>query len=174
MKLLPLLPVLAVTLPLVTSCEDVKVKASDAMEAAAAGLERLAEEVRDLDLSGLSPEALREKGKELVDGLSDQLRELKDSDQARLLGDKLQIVVEKLEEARGRLGEQLPDARQLREASTGLRERARENPELEGIVQPLLDRIDQLLGSEELPEAGAQPGTSTHPGSANQPDAEGR
>ena len=138
--LLPALPLLFA----LTSCDQAKVKASEALDGASQALSQLADSVEELDLSGLSPEAIGQKGRELAEAAATQLGEIRDSETARRVVTALEPVVDKLHAARELIGEHMPSMAELQEAALALEERVAGDEGLRGIVQPLIEKIERL------------------------------
>ena len=141
MKLL--LPALTVLLAL-ASCDQAKVKASEALDGASQALSQLSDAVEELDLSSLSPEAIGEKGRELARAAATQLGEIRDSETARRAVQTLEPVVDKLHAARELIGEHMPSMTELQEAARALEQKVAGDEGLRGIVQPLIEKIDRL------------------------------
>lgn len=144
MKLHPLLLALPLALA-ATSCDEAKVHASEALEKGSQAMQKLAQEVRDIDWSALQPEAIVAKGKEIAGDVAQRLGEIRDSESASKLVDQLTPVVDKLQKAKEILGDKMPTMSQLQEAARKLEERVAGDEGLKGAVQPLLERLEKLF-----------------------------
>lgn len=136
----------ALVLASACSREEVEAKANQAAEAASASLEALEKELDGIDLSAVSPEALKAKLGTAVESLSATLGEIKDQATAENFKAALEPVVAKLSEAKHALGEELPSREELQAELEELKVRFKDNAAVQKVLQPLIDKLHELTG----------------------------
>ena len=133
-------------LPLVfTSCGEAKVQASNAADKVAETAGDLVNSVKDLDLSKLAPEAMAEKGGELIKGLGEKLGEVKDKASAEKISGALAPVVDKLADMKDLLADKMPSMDSLKSIVTGLKDKFSGDSGIMAALKPLLDKFTALF-----------------------------
>ena len=122
------------------SCEG-DVKAGDLIDSAKGALEK----VEDLDLSKLSPDALKETASGLVGDLSSKLGEVKDLASAENLSKTLGPAIEKVSQLKGLLGDKMPDLSSLKDAAEKLGSQFEGDSAIMKVLGPLIEKILSLL-----------------------------
>ena len=108
--------------------------------------DRVGDRLSDLDLSGLTPQALRDHAENMVSNVSDKLGEIRDTESATRIRDELQPTIDKLAEIKGKLAAELPDSTTLSNAVADLKERFADQPAVMQVLTPLIAKIETLLG----------------------------
>lgn len=139
-----LFPTLALSvLVALTACsrEEVEAKMDQAHAQASAALE----ELENLDLSALSPEALQARAAEVGEYLSDKLEEIDDQASAERVKTTIQPYVDKLVQMKDAIGERMPDMSSLSETVDDLKARFADNESVMSVLQPLIDKLQALF-----------------------------
>ena len=123
---------------------EVEAKANQAAAAAVASLEALQRELDEIDLSAVSPEALKAKLGTAVESLSATLGEIKDQATAENIKEAVEPLVAKLSEAKQALGEELPSREELQAELEELKVRFKDNAAVQKVLQPLIDKLQEL------------------------------
>lgn len=123
---------------------EVEAKANQAAAAAVASLEALQRELDEIDLSAVSPEALKAKLGTAVESLSATLGEIKDQATAENIKEAVEPIVAKLSEAKEALGEELPSREELQAELEELKVRFKDNAAVQKVLQPLIDKLQEL------------------------------
>lgn len=137
----------AVSATLLCACSraEVEAKANQVADAAGASIDALQQELEAVDLSGVTPEALKAKLAIAVESLSAKLGEIKDQASAENVKQALEPVVAKLGAAKHALGEELPSREELALELDALETKFHDNEAVMKVLQPLIDRLRQLL-----------------------------
>jgi hypothetical protein len=139
-----LLPTLALSaLVVLSACsrDEVEAKMDQAHAKASAALEDL----ENVDLSALSPEALQAKAGEVGEYLSDKLEEIDDKASAERVKANIQPYVDKLVQMKDAIGERMPEMDSLSEAVEDLKARFADNESVMSVIQPLIDKLKALF-----------------------------
>ena len=147
MKLLPLIGAALLGLG---ACSDAQVEAAkghadQALDGISAAANKMADEVRAVDWGSLAQDGLKEKGSQVIRWSVEQLEGVKDSETAQKVaagvGDVLDAGGGFLEEAAG----YLPDRAALAEQVAQLREQHGQDTKVGKALDPVLQRLQQLL-----------------------------
>ena len=123
------------------SREEVEAKMDQAHAQASAALE----ELEQVDLSALDPEALQAKAGELGQYLSDKLEEIDDRASAERVKATIQPYVDKLVQLKHAIGERMPEMDSLSDAVDDLKARFADNESVMSVLQPLIDKLKALF-----------------------------
>ena len=159
MTKLTILPVV-LALGLIAGCEKAESGAEGIVDAAGEGAEGIAgaagdlmnkateslNSMADIDLAGLSPDKLKEKGGEMISGLASQLGNISDLASAESISKAAGPVIEKLGSLKGMLGDNLPDMSSLSEAVSGLTSKFADKADVMKVLQPMIDKITGMIG----------------------------
>jgi len=128
----------ALFLGLAASCGDSTVDAADLVDKAkdAAG---------DLDLEGLSPDALKGKAEDMIGSVTSGLGDIKDLASAEQIKEKLMPMLDKFGDLKGLLGDKLPDVSSLSTAVDTLKSKFAGNAEIMDALKPLLEKLTTFL-----------------------------
>ncbi|MBK9383717.1 MAG: hypothetical protein IPN34_02670 [Planctomycetes bacterium] len=105
--------------------------------------------MKDLDvsqLSSMSPEKMQELGKSAMGAIATQLDQVKDMASAEKAKGAIDPILEKLGALKGALAGQLPDVSKITEAIQGLQTRLGSNLDVMNALQPLLGKLQGLIG----------------------------
>lgn len=140
MKPVRLACVATVALLALAACSEGEAKA--AANKALASAEKAVESV---EWSKLSPEALGQKAQGVVDELGTQIAAVKDSQTAKDLVTRFQPAVDQLANLGTSLANTKIDLTSIKTAVDDLVGRFKDNPEVMGVLQPLIDKLKALF-----------------------------
>lgn len=140
-QLFPTLALSALVALSACSREEVEAKMDQAHAQASAALEDL----ENLDLSALSPEALQAKAGQVGEYLSDKLEEIDDQASAERVKTTIQPYVDKLVQMKDAIGERMPDMSSLSDTVDDLKARFADNESVMSVLQPLIDKLQALF-----------------------------
>ena len=112
----------------------------------AAGAAR--EAIEDLDLDALrdrAPEALRALGERAAQEFKGAVDRLSTEENLRRFADDWAPVLDKLGQLKEQLGGFLPGRESLESVLGSLRRRVEENEQLQEVLEPLMDRLEELV-----------------------------
>jgi hypothetical protein len=98
-----------------------------------------------LDLSKLTPDAMKEKAGELMKTITTQLDEIKDRASATSAASVIGPLAEQLTQLKSTLGANLPDMGALRTAVEGLAKKFALDQDVMGVLKPLMEKLQGLL-----------------------------
>jgi hypothetical protein len=124
---------------------EVEAKMDKAAENASATLDSLEQELEELDLSGLSPEALGQKAKDAAAALSRKLDEINSPETAEKVKRAVEPVVDFLGRAKTAIGERMPSMDELQAEVEALKERIANDERVKQVLDPLLEKLDRLF-----------------------------
>lgn len=147
MRLAPFLTLLL--LPLAACSEDsveaAKSAAGKTIDGVAGAANKVADNVRDIDLSALSAAELRKKASWVLNWSADQLEKVRTSEGA----EKAARAVDQVLDAAGGLlekaADQLPEKQQLRARIEDVRQRHAGDSQVMQALDPVLERLSRLL-----------------------------
>lgn len=138
MKALKATPLLLALLPFVTSC-DGDVKASDMV---ASGKEALG---KVEDLSKMGVEDMKKMANDLAGDLSTSFAKIKDQASAVDVKKTVEPLLDKLTTLKKTLGDKMPSLDSLQGTIDQLKTKFGDDGEIMKVLQPLLDKLQQLL-----------------------------
>lgn len=138
MKALKATPLLLALLPFVTSC-DGDVKASDMV---ASGKEALG---KVEDLSKMGVEDMKKMANDLAGDLSTSFAKIKDQASAVDVKKTVEPLLDKLTTLKKTLGDKMPSLDSLQGTIDQLKTKFGNDGEIMKVLQPLLDKLQQLL-----------------------------
>ena len=124
------------------SCGDGEVKAGDVIDSGKNALEGL----QDLDLDSLGVDGMKDKVGELTASLGDKLKGIQDEAGALDASKALGPVVDQLSKLKGALGDKMPAMDELGATISSLKEKFSGDAGVMAALQPLLDKLQSLLG----------------------------
>lgn len=140
MKATLLTPLFLTLLPFLASC-DGDVKASDVV---ASGKDALGK-IEDLDVSKLSVDGMKAKVGELTAALSKSFETIKDEASAIDVEKSVEPMIDSLRTLKDSLGAQMPSMDSLKATVDQLKMKFAGNESVMKVLQPLLDKLQQLL-----------------------------
>lgn len=143
---------LALALPMVASCGDAvdaASKAGDSATAAAKGAMGKAGEMvdglKDLDLSSLSMDAIKEKAGQVTSTMTEKLGSIKDAATAENFKETFDGAVSTLSAMKDKLGASLPGTDALKDAVEKLKSSFGEDSKVMEILKPMLEKMTGLF-----------------------------
>lgn len=143
MKIQLLLP-LALALPVLSSCGD-SVEASDVADNVKNAANSAYESIKDIDVSGLSMDAIKEKGGAALSSITESLGSIKDSADVEKLKAKMEPIIDKLGAMKTKLGASLPNAAELDAAIENIKSKFSGDSKVMESLQPFLDKLKNLV-----------------------------
>lgn len=141
-----LTPLLALPLVLLAGCgEDVSASAKSAIDKAASAAKNAVDGVSDLDLSALSPAALKEKASEVLSGAVTMLENVKDSETAQNVKTKLEPAIDKITQLAKAAGDKLPNRAELADKVDAVRAKFEADSKVREILDPILAKLSDAL-----------------------------
>jgi uncharacterized protein YjbJ (UPF0337 family) len=133
---------LSLALPMFASCGEATDAASNAADGAASMAEKGADALGDLDLSSMTPDAIKGKATELMGSLTEGLGGIKDVASAEKFKAMAGPIVDSLGAMKDKLGAALPGADALKGALSSFK------PEggIGDIVGPIIEKLKALVG----------------------------
>lgn len=139
-----LLPLLLL-LPVTTSCGD----AVDAAEGAAGALKEAAaaavEKAKNIDVSNMTPDALKDAGGDLMSAIGKQLSSIKDKADVDALKSNLEPIVDKLTAVKDKLGAKLPNSDELKGIVDDVKSKFANDGAVMESLQPMLEKVQSLF-----------------------------
>lgn len=126
---------LVLALPMVASCDKAADAANNAQNA-----------VENLDLSKMTPDAIKEKGGEMISGLADKLKNVTDVAGATELAKNWMPKLDDLSKMKDKLGAALPNMDALKGAVDALKTKFAGNEGIMNALKPLLEKIQSMMG----------------------------
>lgn len=131
---------LALAFPMFASCD----KAADAADNAGNNAKEMAD---NLDLDSMSPDAIKEKGGEIVDNLKSALEDITDVESAKAAVSKFTPKLEKLSDIKDKLaGMKIPGMDDLGSAVETIKEKFAGDNAIMDALKPLMEKIQNLMG----------------------------
>lgn len=111
---------------------------------AAGKMEGALGDLTNIDLSSLSGDALKSKVGEMGTALTDKLGGIKDLASAESIKESIMPLLDKLTDAKGLLGDNMPDLSSLKDAAIKLKDKFAGDQGIMDAIKPLLDKITAL------------------------------
>jgi hypothetical protein len=124
---------------------EVEAKMDKAAENASATFDSLKREFEEIDLSGLSPEALKAKANAAAEALSEKLDEIDSPETAEKVKRAVEPVVDFLNRVKTAIGERMPSMDELQAEVEELRTRIQNDERVRKVLDPLLEKLDRLF-----------------------------
>ena len=136
---------------LVTGCsedlsEAVKQATESAVESSRKAAARLTEELSAIDLEAVDPALLRVKAEEAMTWSLDRIEEVRDSETAQAISEKLMALVETTGMLLQAAKAEVTDREKMLERVERVREELGQRPEVARYLMPPLDKLAGLLG----------------------------
>jgi hypothetical protein len=132
----------ALFLGLGTSCSEGSVEAGSLVDQVAAKTKGA---VGELNLEGLSGDALKGKADEMIAQVTKSLGSIKDLASAEKVKETLMPMVEKFGDLKSMLGENLPDLSSLTKAVNDLKTKFAGNSAVMDSLKPLIEKLSTFL-----------------------------
>ena len=134
-----------------TACsgDEVEGKVKDLADSAAEAGSGLMDSLKELDVSklgDLAPEKLTEMASGAVSSIGEQLGSIKDLADVESMKESLMPMLDKLGSLKDALGDKMPSMESLTSAVTGLKEKFAGDASILEALQPLLDKLQGLVG----------------------------
>ena len=134
-----------------TACsgDEVEGKVKDLADSAAEAGSGLMDSLKELDVSklgDLAPEKLTEMASGAVSSIGEQLGSIKDLADVESMKESLMPMLDKLGSLKDALGDKMPSMESLTSAVTGLKEKFAGDASILEALQPVLDKLQGLVG----------------------------